>query len=170
MSEESFKALVKTHVAKAALFWLNNEKQRSKKIRNIQYSDLIIQEYLKSDNLNVDQRKLLAHLRGRMVKVRSNYSKMYETIFCSLCEQSGKKVEDSQEHLLHCRALCKYGDINIGTEYFYIYSEEPSKYEPITIILEQKIKLREKLLRNKTSLPGEPSKVFCYTKYDISYI
>ena len=95
---------------------------------------------------------------------------MYETIFCSLCEQSGNKVEDSQEHLLHCRALCNYGDINIGTEYLYIYSEEPSKYEPITIILERKMKLREKLLRNKSSLPGEPSKVLCYTKYDINYI
>ena len=170
MSEESFKALVKTHVAKAALLWLNNEKQRSKKIRNIEYSDLKIQEYLKSDNLNVDQRKLLAHLRGQMVKVRANYSKMYETIFCSLCEQSGKKFVDSQEHLLHCRSLCKYGDISIGTEYLYIYSEEPSKYESITILLEQNIKLREKLLRNKTNLPGEPSKVFCYTRYDNSYI
>ena len=157
MSAESFKDLVKTNISKAALLWLNMEKQRSKKTGNIQYSDLKLQEYFKSDNLNVKQMKLLTHLRGRMVKVRANYSRMYDTIFCLLCEQSGKNIEDSQEHLLQCKSLCKYGEIDTGTEYFHIYSEEPSKYEKITILLEQKINLREKLSRSNNSLPGEPS-------------
>ena len=90
MSAESFKDLVKTNISKAALLWLNMEKQRSKKTGNIQYSDLKLQEYFKSDNLIIKQMKLLTHLRGRMVKVRANYSRMYDTIFCLLCEQSGK--------------------------------------------------------------------------------
>ena len=45
-----------------------------------------------------------------------------------------------------------------------IYSEEPRKFE-ITVLLEQKFKLRENLLKANTGKPGEPLKVFCYTNY-----
>ena len=164
MSEELFKNKVKTHVAAAALVWLKHEKERSKKLSHVQYSELSLQNYLKSDNLNVQQRKLLTNFRSKMIKVKANYSKMYESLLCQLCLQSDIENEDTQEHLILCSYLSQQGDIDIGTKYSDIYSEEPDRYEKITILFEQKLKLRDKLLRNKNLRnPGEPSKVFCDT-------
>ena len=159
MSEELFRNKVKKHATTAALFWLKHEKERSKKLTHVQYSELSIQNYLKSENLNVQQRKLLAHFRSQMVKVRANFSKMYESLNCQLCLQSNIVNEDTQEHLLFCTYLSQKGDIDRGTEYSDIYCEEPNRYESITVLLEEKLKLRDKLLRT----PGEPSKVFCDT-------
>ena len=100
-----------------------------------------------------------------MIKVKANYSKMYESLNCQLCLQSDIENEDNQEHLLICKYLSQQGDIDIGTEYSDIYCEEPARYEKITVLLEQKLKLRDKLLRNNNLRnPGEPSKVFCDTK------
>ena len=164
MSEELFRNIVKKHAAAAALDWLKHEKERSKKLSHVQYSELSMQNYLKSENLNVHQRKLLTHFRSKMVKVKANYSKMYESLNCQLCLQSDIVKEDTQEHLTICTYLSQPGDIDIGTEYSDIYCEEPDKYERITVLLEQKLKLREKLLRNNNlKNPGEPSKVFCDT-------
>ena len=70
MSEESFKSIVKTHAAAAALVWLNSEKEKSKKVGHIQYSEIHIQNYLNSENLTVSQKKILTHLRGKMIKLR----------------------------------------------------------------------------------------------------
>ena len=141
---------------------LLNEKQRSKKVRNNEYSVLTLQKYLKSEILDVKQKKFLTHLRGKMVKVRANYSKMYDNIFCPLCISSGENIDDSQDHLLKCKILRNDKEIDIGTEYMNIYSEEPRKFKEITVLLEQKFKLREKIIKNK---PCEPLKVFCYANY-----
>ena len=156
MSVESFKKKVKNHVSETAFHWLLNEKQRSKKLENNEYSEFIIQKYLKSEILDVKQKKFLAQLRCKMVKVRANYSKMYDNIFCPLCISSGKNVEDSQDHLLKCNILCNDFDIDTGTDYMDIYSEEPRKFEEITVLLEQKYKLRGKLLRTHSRKPCEP--------------
>ena len=164
MSEELFRNKVKTHATTAAFVWLKHEKERSKKLSHVQYSELSIQNYLKSEKLNVQQRKLLTHFRSKMVKVKANYSKMYECLNCELCLQSDIAKEDNQEHLLICRYLSQQGDIDNGTDHSDIYSEEQDRYERIVVLLEQKLKLREKLLRNKNlRKPGEPSKVFCDT-------
>ena len=162
MSVESFKKKVKHHVSETALHWLLNEKQRSKKVRNNQYPVLTIQKYLESDILDVKQKKFLIHLRGKMVKVKANFSNMCDDIFCPLCISSCQNIEDSQDHLLECNILCNDEDIDTGTEYMNIYSEEPRKFKEITVLLEQKFKLREKFIKNK---PCEPLKVFCYANY-----
>ena len=74
---------------------------------------------------------------------------MYDIIFCPLCLSRGENTEDSQDHLLECKILSK-----------------PRKFEEITVLLEQKFKLRENLLKTNIRKPCEPLKVFCYT-YDV---
>ena len=97
---------------------------RSKKIRNIKFPEHKIQNYLQSEELSVQQRKLLTHLRCRMTKVRANYTKIYESNCCQLCPQNGEFFEDSQEHLIKCNSLFKDGEIDIGTDYLDIFSEK----------------------------------------------
>ena len=153
MSVESFKKKVKKCVNDLAFNWLITEKQRSKKTENIDYSSLSIQDYLKSGNLNIQQRKLLTHLRGKMVNVKTNYSKMHNNLLCLLCSQKGYIFEESQEHILQCLSLCKTNDIHAGTEYRDIFENKSEKYEKITMLFEQKLKMRDKLLKSR---PGEP--------------
>ena len=158
MSKDAFKTKVKKHATAAALVWLNSEKERSKKVGPLNYSELCIQNYLTSDNLNVKQKKILTHFRGKMIKVRANYSKMHESILCQLCLQNNINSEDTQQHLLDCTTLINNGDISNNTEYSDIFHEEPVKYENITLLLEQKLILRERSLRNIVqNIPGEPS-------------
>ena len=121
-----------------------------KKIQNLKYSKLYIQNYLKSENLNVRQRKFLAHLRGNMIKVKMNFSKMYENLYCPLCSQRGYQHDDCQEHLFHCKSLSNNSDIDTGTFYQDIFSEKSEKYENITFLLEQTMKLRDKILNDRT--------------------
>ena len=116
MSTEAFKDKVKTHAAQAAFQWLNEEKERSKKIRNIKFSEHKIQNYLLSEELSVQLRKLLTHLRCRMTKARADYTKMYESNDCQLCHQNGEFFEDSQQLLMKCNSLFKDGEIDIETE------------------------------------------------------
>ena len=149
MSIESFKNKVKTHAAKAAFHWLNDIKERSKKIGNIQYSEHKIQNYLLSEKLSVQQRKLLTHLRCKMTKVRANYTKMYESIYCQLCLLKRGSFEDSQEHIVLCKSLSEEGEIDTGTDYFDIFSEETNKQEKITILIEEKLKKREQMLKKQ---------------------
>ena len=147
MSIESFKNKVKTHAAKAAFKWLNDVKERSKKIGNINYSEHRIQNYLLSEELSVQQKKLLTHLRCKMTKVRANYTKMYESKYCQLCLQKGEIFEDSQDHILLCKSLFENGELDTGTDYFDIFSEKIDKQEKITILIEEKLKQREQKLK-----------------------
>ena len=156
MSVESFKNNVKKCVNDLAFNWLKTEKQRYKKIENLHHSSLSIQNYLTSGNLNIKQRKLLAHLRCKMVNVKMNYSKMHNNLLCLLCSEKGYEIEESQEHIIQCLSLCNDSDINDGTEYKDNISSR--KFEKITFLFEHKLKIRDKLLKSKsdTVTPGEP--------------
>ena len=95
MSQQSFKNKVKIHANEAAFTWLKNEQQNLKKIKDMNYSSLLIQNYLKSEKLNVQQRKFLTHMRCKMIKVRRNFSRMHECLLCPLCSTKRYHFEDS---------------------------------------------------------------------------
>ena len=82
-----------------------------------------------------------------MTKVRANYTKMYKSKNCQLCLQNGEIFEDSQEHILVCKQILKDGEIDTGTDYFDIFSEKTDKQERITILIEEKLKKREQILK-----------------------
>ena len=73
---------------------------------------------------------------------------MYESLFCPLCSSKGYLLEESQEHLLDCVSLCNNSELDTGTNYSDIFSDIPEKYENITVLLQQKLRLRDKLLRD----------------------
>ena len=57
---------------------------------NVTFNLFVIQNYLLSEELSVQLRKLLTHLRCRMTKARADYTKMYESNDCQLCHQNGE--------------------------------------------------------------------------------
>ena len=48
-----------------------------------------------------------------------------------------------------CNSLYVKGEIDTGTVYYDIYSDKIEKQEKITILLEQKLKKREQMLKDQ---------------------
>ena len=72
-------------------------------MKNIEYSELKMQEYLSSNckEITKDQSIKIFQLRTRMSNVKTNYKNKYQSLLCDLCF----KTEESQEHLLDCEIL-----------------------------------------------------------------
>ena len=59
MKKESFKNLVKKSCTKVAYAYLIIEKNKLSKLKNLQYTDLTMQKYLKSNQISTRMKKLL---------------------------------------------------------------------------------------------------------------
>ena len=150
MSTDSFKSIVKTAANIQAFKWLTDKKLSSKKIMYIQHPAFGMQGYLTSQTLSVEQRKFLMHARSRMLKLRLNYKNMHESDSCPLCSSSPipsvDNYKDSQEHLLICSELSSNTEMMPDNlEYRDIFSDKVDRQEKVTLILEEKFRLRKKL-------------------------
>ena len=72
---------------------------------------------------------------------------MYKNEFCPLCVIIRQEYFiDNQEHLLNCKVVNETDEVaELEVEYNDIFSENISKQEKITIILENKFNKRKKL-------------------------
>ena len=71
------------------------ELQKGSKTAKLESDHLSIQEYLKSQSLTVNEKKLIFKLRSNMVIIANNYNGKGK---CKLCDIQQK----SQTHLLNC--------------------------------------------------------------------
>ena len=72
---------------------------------------------------------------------------MYKDEFCPLCDTIRQEYFiDNQEHLLNCKVVNETAEVTeIEVDYNDIFSENISKQEKITIILDNKFNKRKKL-------------------------
>ena len=67
------------------------------------------QDYLVSEELTLEEKKLLFKLRSRMTDIKSNFKSMYkDDLLCQLCQCE----EETSKHLLECKTVLD--DENIG--------------------------------------------------------
>ena len=65
-----------------------------------------MQEYLSAEEMTLSQKKLLFGLRCKMLKIRANFSALYnDKISCSLCDNPD--THETEVHLLSCPFLLK---------------------------------------------------------------
>ena len=89
MSKNSFKRLIKKKVTQATIKFINNERQRHSKTKNLEFKKIKCSEYLKDNRLNTNQMRLLFQLRSRMFPVKCNFkNKFLEDLYCDLCRES----------------------------------------------------------------------------------
>ena len=100
MKKAMFKKLVKIGCQKAAFSYLMTEKCEMSKMENLEYDNLKMQCYIKTDIISIRKQKLLFKWRTRMIKVASNYGQIKA---CPICENYVSL--DSQEHLFKCEEL-----------------------------------------------------------------
>ena len=98
MKKEQFKSLVKLKCQKAGFEFLMNIKENKSKMSRNTYTELKIQPYLISGNINLRRKQLLFKLRNRMMPTSENFGM---NRMCRICQ-----IEpDTTSHLFSCLFL-----------------------------------------------------------------
>ena len=106
MTKTQFKKHIKEKVKNVTLDELKDIQKEHSKVRDIHYSKLDIQEYLKNSQFSNDESELLFALRSHTKRgVKGNFSSFYKNnMSCPLnCHET--KPVDSQIHMLNCERI-----------------------------------------------------------------
>ena len=136
-----FKEIVKESVKKKAFDDLIKLNKTHSKMDNLNYDQLKIQNYLKTDSkMTNDEKQLLFRMRTRMTDVKLNFKNKYVDHLCLL----GQIEEESQSHLMECLILkdkCEALKENMEVEYKDIFKNNTKQQKAI------------KLLRDRPEIP-----------------
>ena len=117
------------------------------KMKNLEYEELKMQDYLTSEDMPLRHKKLAFRLRTRMTKLSNN---MGMKNLCFLCKEDGS--EDGQAHVLfNCSVLkneCPQMR-KVNTSYLDIFSEDSFKVGEAVKVAEVALRKRLEILDNK---------------------
>ena len=144
--KETYKKMVKKMVNEAAFKSYTAKKETYQKMRNLEYKQLELSPYLKSNEFSGKERKLLTLLRSRCHPARNNFKKMYQNqIKCNF----GCNEKEDQEHIfMRCEPIIK-NVTSKKVEYGDIFKERDKQKETVehfVKIEEERIKALEALL------------------------
>ena len=145
ISKYSFKLKVKEAITRKAFDWLMkriHEKNKTgsntqAKGSEIKYKHLKLQEYFLSSKMNTEECNLLFSLRAQMTPVKCNFRNS-----CPICLDSNQ--QDSQLHLLHCKALLNGENIVVKDRVYYndIFSSDVTKQSPLVKLFKELLSKR----------------------------
>ena len=98
MSKYTFKNMVKKKVLEKALEFLLEMKERHSKMKNLNYTSIEMQQYLKEKDISTSQAKTIFRFRTRMEKFSDNFKGGGPTKLCPVCISS----TDTQSHSFSC--------------------------------------------------------------------
>ena len=101
-----------------SLQYLNNQKENHSKMKNLNYPQLKLQNYLKQRDISVQSAKNLFKWRTRVAKFKNNYKHSYLSLACPLCLTHS----DTQEHSLECSSVTD--SVNVRGDYQDIFMED----------------------------------------------
>ena len=134
LSKYKFKQILNDKIKELSFKYLIKKKESHSKTENLNYNNLEVQSYLKSDsNLNNDEKQLLFKFRTRMIDVKINYRNRYLDSTCQL----GCDSEESQSHLFECEVLinkCEDLANNVKVEYEDIFGDRTSQIDAIKLL------------------------------------
>ena len=112
-------------------------KETHSKLKEVEYSKLEMQHYIKSDsNLTDDEKCLLFQFRVRQIDVKCNYKNKYFIHNCDICTSNEK---DDQYHLLQCEYLikhCKKLAENTTVEYEDLFGDKEKQFQAAKLLIE----------------------------------
>ena len=141
------KKIVKAAVKQAALNYLLKKKDGLSKLKDLEYTELKMQNYLLGDDLNTRHKKLAFMLRTRMTNLTNNIGMKN---ICFLCKEVGS--EDSQTHvLMNCSVLKKECPQlrQTSVKYEDIFSSDSGTVGEAVKICEISLRKRLELLESK---------------------
>ena len=149
-TKQEAKTYIKQKLYVAATKYLKEKQSKHKKIDQLFYGNLQVQEYIKSKTVNNKEAITLVALRSKTVRqIKDNFhGQFFEDKMCPLC----KKFEDTQKHCMECEELCtvrsKFGE---HIEYNHINGSVTQQQE-VAALFVSLLEAREELLLE--SLPG----------------
>ena len=116
MSKFTFKKLLKEKVNSAAFLYLEEQKIKQKKIKDIVYSRLEMQEYLLDGDRDARVSKMIFKARGRTLDIKLHKKWKYSDTLCTGCQVN----EESGEEILRCDNLGENVE-KISYEWFIVH-------------------------------------------------
>ena len=110
MSKENFKKTIKERAKLCAYRDLVSKKETYSKLRNLEYDELKIQEYLINSEFSHEEKKMIFQYRTRMAKFEDNFKAGRLTTLCPLCSAHS----DSQFMILQCPIIYAELQKNMG--------------------------------------------------------
>ena len=120
------------------------EKEGKKKLTNINYSELKIQDYLVSKDLTTSQKQLIFQIRTKMIPTPDN---MGQNSWCKLCLIS----RDQMSHVLECfvlRLACQDSyQTTINVKISDAYECDIQKVKDLALVFQRMWRKRLELLK-----------------------
>ena len=145
-SKEQFRSLVNSSIQEKCLKYLNTEKEKLTKVAHISFSDLKLQDYLKSSKSTSNLGKFTFLLRSRMLEIGNNFQNRFDN-FCPMCEN--KDINDSQQHLMICPVLIKSAIVKRNVNYDELFGNCVEDQLKVAKIIEDNFKMRKQMLKSK---------------------
>ena len=151
-SRQSFKNIVDEAISIKAHEYLVNKQTKMNKILHISYSELKIQNYMKSQAVNIQFCKFIFLLRSRMLDVSANFPGTAQELSCPVWKDPSSR--DDQEHLLVCPELDDQDIVDQVPTYDDLFTGTLEKQVQVAAIIENKFRVRKKKLRLEKTAPG----------------
>ena len=122
----TLKRILKTAIKEKAFERLIGIKENHSKVKHLSYSNLEMQNYLKSNRVKPTKSEIqtIFEMRSRVTDVKLNFRGKYENLECRVC----KSNEESQKHVYECNEIMKIRKIkNQKIEYEMIFKENVRK-------------------------------------------
>ena len=146
MSKHKFKGIVKEKISQKAFPFLQEERNKLSKVKDLQYEKLKIQSYLLPSNLaDVRLAKFVFSLRSRMLDIKCNYKSNHSNLCCPIC----KNENDDQQHLLCCEGLKDSSVVDKLPNYEDLLSNSFEKVIGIAHILKKQYETRKSILKDR---------------------
>ena len=143
MSNFSFKKLLKEKVNIAAFEYLKLQQSKQEKIQNINYSKLVMQEYLADGNRNLEVSKVIFKARGMVLDIKTQKGWKYDDKLCSGCSMK----DETGEEILSCSY---FGENLEYIQYSWFFSEKLEDKVSAAKIMIEKLKVRKKIREEVT--------------------
>ena len=142
-----------------ALKWLKETLETHSKVKQINYYELQMQPYLKTNLLTTKESNMLTALRSNCVRgIKSNLKKLYKLCLqCPLNCESQNTPEDTQEHIFTCKTLNISTDIktyDIKLMYGNIEEQSFISKQYCSLMRKRELLLEEQEKVSSSSLPG----------------
>ena len=145
MKKVEFKRIMKKATEEAAFNFLSLKQKTHSKVRDITYSGLKIQSYLKSNLFTTEEKQFLFKLRTAMSDVKVNFNSMFLNVDCDLCDL---KQQQTVQHILSCpdiRNNCPAVDTNIDVQFKDIFHESELRQLNATKLIKEAFETKWRL-------------------------
>ena len=138
MSKLQLKKILKEKTRNEAFMYLKNQQTKQEKIKNIDYNELKMQDYLADGDRKTEVSKVIYKARGMILDIKMQKWWKYEDLECEGCHE---KCETGEE-ILQCDKL---GPNENQAQYSWFFSNLVSKQRAAGKVMVEKLKKRKRI-------------------------